>query len=207
MLTFGEPFRELSRRQTEVLDTIQAVFLREGLRPVRIGQLAEEAHCSRSTLYELAPTKEELFLLVLDRLIRGVRQQGMDAIERNADPVERLRAGLSAGALGLSPLGPTFMEAVREYPPAMLLFESHSADVRTNLERLTQDAVDAGRFRQVDVRVVAEALLAIIDRLASPEFVRRTGIEPSRAIGEAFNLLIDGIQASGRRVEPVGRHG
>jgi len=106
--------RDLSPRQQEVLDTVEAVFLREGLRPVRIGRLAEEARCSRSTLYELAPSKEELFLLVLDRMIRRTRRQSAEAIDRERDPEARLKVALSSTALSFAPITTTFIEAVRD---------------------------------------------------------------------------------------------
>jgi AcrR family transcriptional regulator len=187
--------QELSPRQREVLDAVEAVFLRDGLRAVRIGRLAEEVHCSRATLYELAPSKEELFLLVVDRLIRRVRQGNLDAIERETDPVRRLRAGLAASATGFAPLGPTFMEAVRGYPPARLLFEHHLADARTALERLIEDAIAGGSFHRVDARVVAEGLMAVIDRFSDPEFVRASGVDSSDALSEFFDVLIDGLRA------------
>jgi AcrR family transcriptional regulator len=42
--------RWLSPRHEEVLDVVEAVFLRDGINAVRIGELAAEASCSRSTL-------------------------------------------------------------------------------------------------------------------------------------------------------------
>lgn len=84
--------RRLSRRQNEVLDVVETVFVREGIDAVRIGELAAAASCSRSTLYELAPSMEALLLLVLDRMMRRIMGRGAQAIEVAADPVARVRA-------------------------------------------------------------------------------------------------------------------
>src|ERR1700704_2402314 len=110
--------RTFSSRQEEVLAVVEAVFLREAIRAVRVGQLATEASCSRSTLYELAPSKEDLLLLVLDRMMRRIMRSGAEAVAAASDPVERVRAMLTTGALEFAALGPRFLEDVRGHEPS-----------------------------------------------------------------------------------------
>jgi AcrR family transcriptional regulator len=185
--------RELSERQTQVLDVVEAVFLRDGLRSVRIGQLTDEAHCSRSTLYELAPSKEELFLLVLDRMISRIRLGGYAAHADIADPVEQLKASMSASAIGLSVVSPVFMEAVHAYPPAQMVFDQHLREAQANLRILVDRAIAAGALRPVDTAVVSELLRAVIDRFTDPDFVRGSEIDVAQALGTFFDILVDGL--------------
>lgn len=172
---------------------IEAVFLREGLRSIRIGQLAAEARCSRSTLYELAPSKEELLLLVLDRIMRRIERRGSDAIKRQREPVEQIRAMFDSGALDFAPLGATFMEAVQDYPPARWLFDQHLQSARSVLEGLIEDAISLRQFCPVNARVVAEALFVAVLRFTDPEFVRSAGVSSSAALSEFFDILINGL--------------
>ena len=185
---------EFSPRQEEVLDVVEAVFLRKGIRAVRIGELAAEASCSRSTLYELAPSKEDLLLLVLDRMMRRIMQRGTRAIEQAGDPVERVRALMMSGALDLSALGPRFMEAVRQHPPARLLFDRRIAEGREALEALIADAVRAGRFRTVNAAIVAEAMIAVLLRFTDPEFARSAALSPTGGLAELVDVLLDGLR-------------
>jgi AcrR family transcriptional regulator len=138
--------RRFSPRQKEVLDVIETVFLREGIRGVRMGQLADEAGCSRSTLYELAPSREDLLLLVLDRMMRRIEQRGAEAIAAAEDPVARVRAMLTSGALDFATLGPGFLDAVRHHPPARLLFDRRIAEGRDALETLIEQARSPRRW-------------------------------------------------------------
>lgn len=48
-----------TRRQEQVLDGLEEIFREEGFRRLTIGELATRLRCSRSTLYAMAPTKEE----------------------------------------------------------------------------------------------------------------------------------------------------
>ena len=194
----GEPLRAdtrwLSPRQQEVLDVVEAVFLRDGISAVRIGELAAEASCSRSTLYELAPSKEELLLIVLDRMMRRIMRRGAHAIEQQSDPVERIRAMLTSGALDFGPLGPKFMDAVQEYPPARLLFDRRIADGRDVLENLIREAGESGHVRPVHARILADALFVVVLRFTDPQFVRSAGVSTSAALSEFFDVLIDGLR-------------
>jgi AcrR family transcriptional regulator len=187
--------RRFSTRQEEVLDVIEAVFLRDGIRSVRIGQLASEARCSRSTLYELAPSKEELLLLVLDRLMRRIARRGSEAIKRQRRPVDQIRAIFDSGALDFAPLGATFMQAVQDYRPARWLFDRHIEAARAVLEDLIRDAINARQFRPVNARVAAEALFVVVLRFTDPEFVRSAGVSSSSALSEFFDLMINGLRA------------
>jgi AcrR family transcriptional regulator len=198
--SFSEPeplsgLRRFSPRQQEILDVVEVVFLREGIRAVRIGELASEASCSRSTLYELAPSKEDLLLLVLDRMMRRIMLRGAQAIERATDPVDRVRAMMTSGALDLAALGPRFLEAVRRHSPARLLFDRRIAEGRDALASLIEDAVRAGQFRPVNAAVVADAMIAVVLRFTDPEFVGSTTVSRTSALAELVDVLLDGLRS------------
>ena len=172
-----------------MLDVVEAVFLREGIRGVRIGELAAEAACSRSTLYELAPSKEALLLLVLDRRLRRIMRRGAEAIKHAADPVDRVRAMMTSAALDFAALGPQFVEAVRQHPPSRRLFDRRLADGRDALEQLIDDAVDGGRFRAVNAAVVADAIIAVVMRFTDPQLAR------SSDLAELVDVFLEGLRA------------
>jgi AcrR family transcriptional regulator len=184
----------LSPRQAQVLDVVEAVFLREGIKAVRIGELAAEASCSRSTLYELAPTKEDLLLLVLDRRLRRIMRRGAQAIEDAADPVDRVRALMTSGALDLAALGPGFLEAIRRHPPARLLFDRRIAEGRGTLERLLEEAIGADELRPVNVPVVAEAMITLVLRFTDPEFIRASGPQFKDGLAALVDVFLDGVR-------------
>jgi AcrR family transcriptional regulator len=183
-----------SPRQQEVLDVVEAVFLRDGGRGVRIGELAAEASCSRSTLYELAPSREALLLLVLDRLLRRTMRRAAEAIDGAGDPVDRLRGMMTTGALDFAALGPQFLEAVREHPPSQRLFDRRLAEGRDVLERLIADAMEQGYFRHVESRVVAEAIIAIVMRFTDPQVSRSSNPTTAADLTEMVDVIIEGLR-------------
>jgi AcrR family transcriptional regulator len=159
-----------------------------------MGELAEEACCSRSTLYELAPSKEDLLLLVLDRMMRRITKRGADAIASANDPVEKIRAMLTSGALDLTALGPHFLDAVRQHPPARLLFDRWVEAGLEVLQELIEDAVRTRDFRPVSANVIAEAIFAVLMRFTDPSFARSTKVSATAGLGELVDVLLDGLK-------------
>jgi AcrR family transcriptional regulator len=165
---------------------------------VRIGALAAEASCSRSTLYELAPSKEALLLLVLDRLLRRIMRRGGEAIERAADPVDRVRAMLTSGAFDFASLGPQFLEDVRQHMPTRRLFERRLDDGRTALVDLIDDAVSAGQFRPIRAQVVAEAVIAVVAHFSDPRLARSDRAITTVELADLVEVFIDGLRPATR---------
>jgi AcrR family transcriptional regulator len=178
-----------------VLEVAEAVFQRDGFRSVRIGELAAEARCSRRTLYELAASKEELFLVVVDRIMRRIAREGSDAIGRQHDPVKRILAMGTAAAGGLGGLTPTLIQSIHDYPPAKLLFERHITAARTTLEALIDDAIEQQGIRDLDAAVMAEAILALVLHFTDPERRDSPSVAPAAALASVFDVLIAGAEA------------
>jgi AcrR family transcriptional regulator len=193
-----------SERREAVLDVVETVFLRDGLRSVRIGRLAAEARCSRRTLYELATSKEELFLVVLDRMMRRLARKGREAIDQEHDPVKRIIAMSTAAAEGIAALTPTFTQAVQDHPPAKRLFNHHIAAARTTLEGLINNAIEQQRFRPVNASTAAEAVLVLVLHFTGPEHAQSASVSPATALALVFDILIAGAESRSPGRKAVG---
>ena len=60
----------LTRRQAQLLDQLEELFLAEGFARFTLDDLAVRLHCSKSTLYALADSKEQLALRVIRHFFR-----------------------------------------------------------------------------------------------------------------------------------------
>ena len=76
----------MTRRQEQMLDEIGRIALAEGFAHLRVADLAERLHCSRATLYDLAPTKD-VFLCAFFRSHR----RHVDRIRERTDATRATR--------------------------------------------------------------------------------------------------------------------
>src|SRR3954464_9061148 len=82
----GHRSRTGSLRQRDILDQLQALFMAEGFRHFTIGDLVDRLRCSRRTLYSLAPSKEELVLVVIGRLLNEMGVRARAEAAQHSDP-------------------------------------------------------------------------------------------------------------------------
>ena len=84
--------RALSDRQREILDALEALAMQDGFAELTMAQLAARVNCSLRTLYALAPRKDALLLMVIDRRLHRIGRAAMAAIEPEMDALTALRS-------------------------------------------------------------------------------------------------------------------
>jgi len=91
-----------------LLDQLEELFLAKGFARFTLDDLAVRLHCSKSTLYALADSKEQLAL----RVIRHFFRKATVAVEERTftvkDPALRVTSYLTAVAAALAPAGSAF---------------------------------------------------------------------------------------------------
>ncbi|MEM9517667.1 MAG: TetR/AcrR family transcriptional regulator [Actinomycetota bacterium] len=146
--------RELSARHREVLDALERTFLVDGFRKATVGGLAATVGCSRRTLYELARSKHDLVLLVLDRFLHRVGRTALDGIDPTAPYTEQVRRYF-VGAVELQRRTSAFADDLADDPAARRLFDRHFRYVVSVIERLVHEGITAGELRPVSPAIVA----------------------------------------------------
>jgi AcrR family transcriptional regulator len=183
----------LTRRQAELLDQLEGIFLREGFAGFTLEDLAVRLHCSKSTLYALAGSKEQLSL----RVIRHFFRKATDAVEAQTvteiDPALRVTAYLSAVARALAPAGAAFHRDLDAFAPGREVYERNTALAADRVRELIGDGVASGRFRDVHPALVADTVTTLMFRIGRGDTARATGLDDATAYRELAALLLHGI--------------
>jgi len=117
----------LTRRQAELLDHLEELFLTEGFARFTLEDLAVRLHCSKSTLYALAGSKEQLSLRVIRHFFRKATAAVEAQTVTESDPALRVTAYLSAVARALAPAGPAFHGDLDAFAPGREVYERNTA--------------------------------------------------------------------------------
>lgn len=186
--------QQLGPRHREVLDQLEELFLNEGFSGFSVRELAAHVGCSRRTLYEVAPSKDELVLLVLDRFLHRVGRAALDAIDGSRPYADQI-AAYFRGGLELQRQTQLFSEDLADDPAARRLFDRHYGYVMAVTEQLVERGIDAGEFRQVSPVIVAGALAGSGLFFGQPDVLADAGIDGARAIDEVLDLVTHAIRA------------
>ena len=182
-----------ARRQA-LLDALMHIFLAEGFMSFTLDQLAERLHCSKSTLYTLARSKEQLARAVIVHFFH----RSADAVEATVAAVDGLvEEYLESVAEELRPAQPPFYRDLDLFPPGREVYERNVALAAERVEQLIAKGVAAGVYRSVNSEFVADLIANALARIGRGEVGHLTGIDDS----QAFQLLSD-IVMGGLRIRP-----
>lgn len=185
---------QLGQRHREVLDDLESLFLREGFSGLSVRELAAHVGCSRRTLYEVAPSKDELVLIVLDRFLHRVGRDALDSIDTSQSFAEQITAYF-LGGVELQRLTHVFGEDLADDAAARRLFDRHYGFVMAVTEQLVADGVAAGEFRSVEPAVVAGVLAGTGMFFHQPDVQSDSGLDLQHAIDGALELVVRSIRA------------
>ena len=182
-----------SARAARALDALEAIFLRDGFRRVSVGELATRLRCSRRTLYELAPTKEDLFVIVVDRFLRRIRDLGDQAAATAPDLPTRIERYLAPGITETARADAVFFADVAALPDAKRLLEAHQQQRMAGIRELVTQGARRGIFRGIDPHLVAEVFSGAYRRVSQPDFLAASSLSMAEAYAELSHLLRHGL--------------
>jgi AcrR family transcriptional regulator len=183
----------LTRRQAELLDQLEELFLTDGFAGFTLDDLALRLHCSKSTLYALAGSKEQL----AQRVIKHFFRKATDAVEARTvtveDPALRVTTYLTAVAVALAPAGPAFHRDLDSFGPGREIYERNTQLAADRVRELIAEGVAQGRFREVHPALVADTVTTLMFRIGRGDTARATGLDDAAAYRELAALLLHGI--------------
>ncbi|WP_181410961.1 TetR/AcrR family transcriptional regulator [Nocardioides humi] len=175
------------------MDALEDLFLREGFGQLKLSDVATRAKCSRRTLYQLAPSKDELVVLVVDRVLQRLGAGARDAAQREERRIDQLRTYLNTVAAGFQRASLAFSRDVDAHPATRRVFAAHTAYSVTLMESIVVAGIRDGEFRNVHPGFTAQVLSDGITSVLDPEFLERSQLTLSAALAELGNLVAYGL--------------
>ncbi len=182
----------LGRRHREVLDQLESLFLSQGFASFTVRQLAAGVGCSRRTLYELAPSKDELVLLVLDRFLHRIGRSALAAIHPDSPVVDQIRQYV-IGGIDLQLQASEFADDLADDPAARRLLDRHFRYVMTVIERLVGLGIERGEMRPVNPPVVAGTIAGSALYMTQPDVVAGIGLRREALVDELLDFLLPSL--------------
>ena len=180
-----------------ILDAALDTFVRKGYEGVGIEEIAQAAGTSRGVLLFHFPSRERIFLALMDRFANSVERKILSVIDEKESGMYRVEASLIAC---LEAFAKHWRQTKMLLSPAIALgapFQDKQNEIRSKFARHIQDfldeAIELKQIPVVDTEVVAAAWIGAIHHLVMTWI--RTG-EPSRDRIEAslVPLLLHSVQ-------------
>lgn len=188
---------ESSSRRDQVLDELIDLFLAEGFVGFGIGDLAARLRCSRSTLYRVAPSKEQIVLAAVRSYFRRAALRVEAQVATEDTPADQLSAYFSAVATELEPATPRFHADLQAFPPANEVYGENTRYAARRVQSLVGAGVADGSLRPVDAPFVGAAVATVMTGIQSGAIGAATGLDDAEAYRALADLVLRGTATRG----------
>ncbi len=186
-----------TRRRTELFDALVALLLAEGFAHLTLDDIAARLRCSKSTLYTLAASKEQLVQAATVHFFRSATEFVEARVAATTGARDRIAAYLSAVGAALDPASEQFMTDLDGFAPARAVYEQNTGIAARRVQELIAEGVAAGDFRDVHAAFAADLVAAAMVRIQQRVVRRTTGLDDADAYRELAAILTAGISRPG----------
>jgi AcrR family transcriptional regulator len=185
--------RQPTARQRALLAELEELFLAEGFAQFTLDDLAGRMRCSKSTLYALAPSKEQLAVKVVAHFFKGAA----DLIEERIAGIDDAREIIGEYLAGISEYlnraSAAFMADIAQFAPARATYELNSRAAAGRIRAFIAKGVRDGVFRDVHASLIAEMAGLLIEGIQTGVIRSRTSISDAEAFTALSDLLLGGL--------------
>ncbi|MEI4273828.1 TetR/AcrR family transcriptional regulator [Klenkia sp. LSe6-5] len=180
-------------RREAVLDDLVTLFLAEGFATVTLDELARRLHCSKSTLYAVAGSKEQLVVAAVRRFFA----RATEAVEaRAAQPAAagaRIEAYLLAVSEQLRPASAALFADLAAFAPAGEVYARNTRTAARRVQQLVDEGVAAGTLRPVHASFVGAAVTEVMAAIHAGRIAAATDLDDAAAYAELAALVVGGL--------------
>jgi AcrR family transcriptional regulator len=183
------------RRQQELVGRLIDVFLREGFMELSIDDMARRLRCSKTTIYGVAESKQQVIAVV----VRGFFRRATDRVEQqiqvvDAASTDRIRAYLMAIATELAPASPEFFADLDAYAPTREIYLENTRIAGERLQGIILECVPAAS--QSEALFIGSVAASVMNAIHRGEIESVAGLDDSAAYRALARLIVAGVEAS-----------
>ena len=165
----------------------------EGFSDLTVGNLAARLQCSRRALYELAPTKDELLVKVVERNYQLRLADSKTRIYAHTKPLDRMIAFLESVQERNDQSRERFLRDVISAPNTNKVRLAHVMQMLNLMEGIIRDGIAQGVFRQQNPALITPLALGLLQTIADPQLAYRLDSDYATLFDRTIELFLNGI--------------
>lgn len=181
---------ESTTRRDALIDELIELFLADGFSRFSVEQLASYLRCSKSTVYTIAPSKEQIVTAVVRAFFRRATERVEARMTNGGPPAQRISNYLEAISAELQPASAVFFADLDTFAPAMEIYRRNTEIAAGRVRELVTEGMGAFRLNAAFVGAVAGVTMEYIHR---GHIGALTGLDDSAAYRALADLIVAGM--------------
>ena len=177
-------------------DTIQDLekLLEKGVPNLTMSEIASRLKISLRTLYEIAPSKDQLILMTMDKILIKLGKFALDSVSEIQSPIEKLEQYLFIVNQAVGPKFNTFLKDIEKINGSQKMADYHESFISNYTQKLLNDAIKMNEIKNIDTKAFS-ILLGGIGR----EFLKEKNrclisTSPEESANSITSIILNGIK-------------
>jgi AcrR family transcriptional regulator len=191
--------RGASDRTEALLQQLEDLFLDLGFADLTVDALAKKLQCSKSTLYAIEPSRDQLVVAVVKHFFRHAAARIEAKVAEIHDPRDRVAIYLAGVGEEMRRMSPTCYADMVAFGTTRGIYDHNSRVAARRVQEMIRDGITSGAFRPLHAEFVGQAVSLLIEGIQQGALLDRTGLSSGDAFGELAELVLAALTIDGTK--------
>ena len=181
-----------NEKHLEVIQNFENL-LEDGIANQTMSDIASSLKVSLRTLYEIAPSKEQLVISTIDRILTNIAKQALTSMKDMKLSVDKLRTFTKIGNEAAGPRIQKYADDLNRIKGADEMIKAHELAYIDHIKRLLDEAVKHKEIQAIDTRAVAIMLGSVARVFSKKIHQKKLAASAEESANMISGLIIDGL--------------
>ena len=182
-----------TKKHHETIEDLEKL-LEKGVPDLTMSEIASKLKISLRTLYEIAPSKDQLILMTMDNILKRLGKHALDSVSNIQSPIEKLEQYLFIVNQAVGPKFNIFLKDIGKINGSKKMADYHENFISNYTQKLLDDAVKINEIKKIDTKAFS-ILLGGIGR----EFLKEKNRflisnSPEESANSITSIILNGIK-------------
>ena len=182
-----------TKKHHETIEDLEKL-LEKGVPDLTMSEIASKLKISLRTLYEIAPSKDQLILMTMDNILKRLGKHALDSVSNIQSPIEKLEQYLFIVNQAVGPKFNIFLKDIEKINGSKKMADYHENFISNYTQKLLNDAIEMNEIKNIDTKAFS-ILLGGIGR----EFLKEKNrclisTSPEESANSITSIILNGIK-------------
>ena len=186
-------FQPITKKHKEVIDKLE-LMLEKGIPDHTMSQLAAKLKVSLRTLYEIAPSKDHLIRMTVNRILMRLGKEALEIVADIKSPIEKLKKYLQHVNQAVGPKFKVYLQNLGNNNKSKEMIDYHEDYITAYTKELLDTAISQKEIKDIDTQAFALLLGGIGRDFAKDSNIKKLISSPEESANSITEIILNGIK-------------